>query len=89
METWKLRVKAVPNASKDEICGWLGEELKIRVAAPPEGGRANARIVEVLAGVLGVPEGGIRVVTGGGSPRKILEVTGSSLEHLRKIISAR
>jgi uncharacterized protein len=36
----KLSVKIVPNASKNEIVGWLENNLKIRVQAPPEKGKA-------------------------------------------------
>ena len=37
----EIRVKAVPGAKREEIAGALGDRLKIRVAQPPEGGRAN------------------------------------------------
>lgn len=46
----------VPGASKSEISGWLGDALKIRVAAQPEKGNANAAVVAVLASGLGLPE---------------------------------
>lgn len=44
-----LRVKAVPGSRRDEVAGLLGDRLKVRVAAPPENGRANAAIRELLA----------------------------------------
>jgi len=83
VNSWKLQIKAVPNASKDEICGWLGEELKIRVAAPPEQGKANGRIVGLLAQFLQLPESHIRIVSGHSSARKAVEINGSSLNQLR------
>ena len=46
-----LRVKAVPGAKRDAIAGALGDRLKIRVAAPPEDGQANAAIRALLARV--------------------------------------
>lgn len=83
MDPWKLAVKAVPNASRDEVSGWLGGELKVRVAAPPEGGKANRRIVGMLAEFLGLPESGVRLVSGGSGARKVFEIRGSSVAELR------
>ena len=37
----KVAVKVVPRASRDEVVGWLGDRLKIKIAAPPQDGRAN------------------------------------------------
>ena len=45
---WLIRVKAVPGASRDEIAGPLGDRLKIRIAAPPEGGKANKAIAKEM-----------------------------------------
>lgn len=42
----RLKVKVVPGASRDEIVGWLGDALKIKVTAPPEKRRANEVVVE-------------------------------------------
>jgi uncharacterized protein (TIGR00251 family) len=88
MQPWKLPIKAVPNASKDQVCGWLGNELKVRVAAPPEHGKANQRIVRLLAGFLELPESRIRIVSGQSNARKVAEITGSSMDALRTKIGA-
>jgi len=37
----RLNLKVVPGSSRDEIVGWLGDSLKLKVTAPPEEGRAN------------------------------------------------
>jgi uncharacterized protein (TIGR00251 family) len=82
VNSWKLRIKAVPGASKDEICGWLGGQLKVRVAAPPENGKANARVGEFLASFLGLPASQVRIVSGHSSARKTVEIRGGSLNLL-------
>ena len=46
------------------------------MAAPPERGRANAAVVELVAGVLGLPRSAVAVVSGHGSRRKVVEVQG-------------
>lgn len=45
----RLTVKVVPGSSRDQIVGWLGDALKVKVTAPPEKGRANAAVVAILA----------------------------------------
>lgn len=72
----KLNVKVVPGASRSEICGWLGDALKIRVAAPPERGKANAAVEALVCEALGLPGGSVRVVAGQASPRKTMVVDG-------------
>lgn len=84
----RLKVKAVPGASREEIAGWLGDALKLRVTAPAEGGRANEAIEELLAGALSVPLRSVRIVSGRSSPRKVVEVSGISAEEARRRLSS-
>jgi uncharacterized protein len=72
----RIRIKVVPSSSKDAIVGWLGEALKIKVKAPPEKGKANAAVVELLAAHLGLEPSRITVVSGHTSPSKVLSVQG-------------
>lgn len=83
--TIRLQLKVVPGARRSEIAGWLGERLKVRVAAPPEGGRANDAVRELLAGVLGVRTRDIDIVAGHTSPEKTVEVRGVDAERLRAL----
>ncbi|TMG75382.1 MAG: DUF167 domain-containing protein [Betaproteobacteria bacterium] len=71
---WLLAVHAQPGAKTNEIAGIHGESLKIKVAARPEKGRANAALVALLAAALGVPKGSVRVVKGGASRQKTVLV---------------
>jgi len=59
-----IRIKAVPGAARSQIAGVLGDRLKVRVAAPPEHGKANAAIIKLLANALGVSAGKIRIERG-------------------------
>jgi uncharacterized protein len=79
----RLKVKAVPGASRSEIVGRLGEALKIRVAAPPEGGKANREILELLAERLGLPAARVIMVSGAASPAKVVELRGITAEQAR------
>jgi uncharacterized protein (TIGR00251 family) len=44
-----LTIKVAPNARKDEIVGLVGQRLKVRVSAPPEEGKANKAICNLIA----------------------------------------
>ena len=72
----RLSLKVVPGSSRDEIVGWLGDSLKVKVKALPEKGRANEAVVALLAERLGTDASSIAVVSGHSSPAKVLEVDG-------------
>jgi hypothetical protein len=72
----RLAVKVVPKSSRNRIAGWVGNELKICVTAPPERGKANAAVVEVLAEALGIPARRVRILEGAASPHKVMELEG-------------
>ena len=70
----KLKVKVIPGASGSVIAGWLGDTIKIRVAAPPEKGKANAAVIDLVSKALQIPEGNIQVISGKKSQLKVLEI---------------
>lgn len=83
MSAVRLEVKVVPGASRSGIAGWLGDALKVRVAAPPEDGRANAAVQTLIAEALGLPRAQVRLVAGRASPRKTVEIVGIAGDELR------
>jgi uncharacterized protein (TIGR00251 family) len=72
----RLRVKVVPGASRSEVVGLLGAAVKVRVAAPPEGGQANREVCALLAERLGLPLAQVTVVAGPASPVKVIGLVG-------------
>jgi uncharacterized protein (TIGR00251 family) len=70
----ELRVKVVPGASRTRVVGLLGDRLKIQVAAPPEGGKANQAVIACLASWLGLPAKVIELVAGQSQPLKTLRL---------------
>ena len=71
-----LSIKVVPNASRTEIAGWLGEDLKVRVQAPPEGGKANKTLLRFLARQLKCQQKQIVLESGAFSPQKRIRIEG-------------
>jgi uncharacterized protein len=74
--TLRLAVTVSPGARRSAVVARHGDGWKLRVAAPPERGRANEALVELLATELGVPRSAVRVVAGHTGRRKLVEVDG-------------
>lgn len=70
----ELRVQVVPNAGHTAVAGLLGDAVRIRLAAPPVDGRANAVLVQWLAKSLGLPKRSVSLVGGDLSRRKRLHL---------------
>jgi len=65
-----FRIFLQPRASKDEIIGLHGDQLKIKVAAPPVEGEANKRCIKFLAKQLSVPRSTLQILSGHNSRNK-------------------
>lgn len=77
-----IRLKVVPGSSRSAIAGWLGERLKVRVAAPPEAGKANEAVRRLLAEALGVPPRQVAIIAGESAPEKTVLISGVSADHV-------
>jgi uncharacterized protein (TIGR00251 family) len=84
----RIVVTVSPRAARTELVCRHGEGWKVRVAAPPEGGRANKALVQLLAEVLGLPQAGVRIVGGGTTRRKVVEVEGLEQEEVERRLDA-
>ena len=81
-----LPVWAQPRAKKDRIVGEFNGCLKVAVTAPPEGGRANAAIEEVIAKALGIRRSSVRVAGGLTSRQKQVLVKGVKRETVERVL---
>ena len=77
----RLRLRVSPGAAGSRVVGRHGEAWRVRVAAPPEGGRANAAALDLLAGVLRVPRGRIELVSGRTARDKVVALRGLSADE--------
>ena len=59
-----LELHVQPGASRTEFAGKHGERIKVRLAAPPQDGKANAALIEFLARHYGVPRRNVRITAG-------------------------
>ena len=79
----RISLKVMPKASADRIEGVEAGAVRVRVTAAPDKGKANARVVKLLAKALGVPAGSVSIVADERSRSKIAEVHGVTAEEAR------
>lgn len=80
MEEARIEVKVVPGAPRDAIVGLAQGVWRIKVAAPPQEGRANEALMGFIALLLGVPRRQVSLVRGKTSRHKVLAITGVNAE---------
>ena len=76
LPTTRLRVKVQARARRNQVVGFQGGVLRVKVTAPPVEGKANQAVVELLAAHLRVAKSSIRIVSGEHAPLKLIEVAG-------------
>lgn len=79
----KLAIKAIPNAPRNAVVGWLGDALKVKVHAPALEGRANEELCDFIAATLGLPTRAVTVALGDKSRQKLLHIEGLTLPEVR------
>jgi uncharacterized protein (TIGR00251 family) len=77
-----LAIKAIPGAPRDEVIGWLGDHLKVKVHAPAVEGKANEALLRFLAKQLGLPPRCLVLVRGDTARLKVVRVTGLSRDEV-------
>lgn len=69
------RIKVIPKSAKNEIVETMEDgTLKIRIAAPPEKGKANAELIKFLSKHFEVPKTSISIVSGKSDPLKLIKI---------------
>jgi len=75
-----LNLHIQPGAKRSELVGLHGDALKIRLAAPPVEGKANAALISFLADLLDVPKTAVSLEAGASSRRKRVRVDGANAQ---------
>ena len=82
-----LHVKVVPGSSRNRVAGKHGVGLKVQVSAPPEKGKANQAVTELLAEFFDVPESRVTLISGHSRPRKVFRIDGLDDAILRSRVA--
>lgn len=81
-----IQLKVRPGAKQTAFTGRLDDIWKLDVSSPPVDGKANEEIIRFLAELCGTPRSALRIVSGAGSPRKLIEIAGMDNETLARVI---
>jgi len=80
-----VNLKVVPGASRTEVVGIKEGRLRLRVAAAPEDGKANAELRAFIAKALGCPKSAVILVAGEKSRLKTLSLPAATAQALRAL----
>lgn len=83
----EIRVKIVPGSSKTQISGILDDMLKVKIAAPPEKGKANKSLIAFLAKSLGVKKNDVEIVSGKTNSVKMLRIFGINPDMIQTLLT--
>jgi len=79
-----LDLKVIPNAPRDEIAGWLGDALKVKIHAPPSMAVPMPRSRISSPASSAFPRRAVALVRGGQSRHKLVRIDGLTLDAIRR-----
>jgi uncharacterized protein (TIGR00251 family) len=86
--TTRLKLRVSPGSRRPGIAGRHGDAWKVRVAAPPEDGRANEAVLRLLAETLDVPRSSVALVSGQTSRNKIVVLHGVEQAQTERLLAS-
>jgi uncharacterized protein len=84
----RLTLRVSPGGRQAAFVGRHGDAWKVRVKAPPERGRANAELIELLMDTLKVARPDVRIVAGGAGRDKIVELSGVTEADVEAVLAS-
>jgi uncharacterized protein (TIGR00251 family) len=82
-----LDILVQPRASRAKIGPMHDGRLKIAVTSPPVDGAANAAVIELIAGRLGIARGDVAVIAGASSRRKTLQIANVTARQIEELLA--
>ena len=83
-----ISVKVQPNAGRNQVVGFKNGVCKIKIAAPPDKGKANKEIIIFLSNILGLRKNSINIIKGETSHKKLIVITGVNKEEVNAKLEA-
>lgn len=79
-----IMVRVIPRSGRSGIAGTRDGAVLVRLNAPPVDGAANAELIALIAGAIGVPKRAVSITSGAKSRSKTVHVMGVSEDHVRR-----
>ena len=83
----KVPIHATPGAKITQAAGAHGAALRVRLAAPPVDGKANAALLEFIANRLGLAKSAVNLIGGQTSRRKIVGLTAAPADAEQRLLN--
>lgn len=80
-----LKIKAVPNSSKNEICGVFDNFLKVKIKAPAVENKANEELIKYFSKLLKIPKSSVVLKSGETSKLKTLYICDCTIDKIKDI----
>lgn len=80
-----IKIKAVPNSSKNEICGIYDNALKVKLKAPAVENKANEELVKFFSKLLKLPKSTVYLKSGNTSKLKLLYIENCTIDKFKDI----
>lgn len=83
-----LQVKVHPGAGRNEIVGFNGDVLQVKIAAPPDKGKANRELIDFFSRWLDIKKSSITIVKGETGRNKFIAIEGLESDEVIKRLSS-
>jgi len=80
-----LPIKVIASSSVNKVVGWESHHLKVKLTAPPEKGKANEALIDILADFFGIAKSKISILQGHTNPKKTVCLGGMTKEMVERI----
>ena len=77
-----IKIRLLPRSSHNQVVGRKGDEIRVKVTAPPVNGKANKALIDFLAKELALPKRSLEIVSGQNSKLKTVRIYNRSLEQV-------
>ncbi|MBZ5534582.1 MAG: DUF167 domain-containing protein [Acidobacteriia bacterium] len=81
-----FRIVVVPRAVRNQLAGVMAGAVRLKTAAPPVDGAANAACIQYLAHLLDVPKSNVELISGEHHKRKTVYIHGIKASEVRRIL---